>query len=45
MFTEAQKEGVAHYMAHSTAVANQHYRMRKAQDVVNTATLMEVIAG
>lgn len=26
-FTEEQKASVTHYMAHSTAVGNQHYRM------------------
>ncbi|XP_038575161.1 uncharacterized protein LOC119902857 isoform X1 [Micropterus salmoides] len=39
-FTEEQKASVAHYMAHSTAVANQHYRMKTLDTVVATANLL-----
>ncbi|XP_048021450.1 uncharacterized protein LOC125252307 [Megalobrama amblycephala] len=39
-FTEEQKASVAHYMAHSTAVANQHYRMKTLDSVVATSNLL-----
>lgn len=39
--TEGQKEDVAHYLAHTSAVANQHYRMRQPHVVVATALIME----
>lgn len=39
-FTEEQKASVAHYMAHSTAVANQHYRMKTLDTVVATSNLL-----
>ncbi|XP_048064780.1 uncharacterized protein LOC125279313 [Megalobrama amblycephala] len=39
-FTEEQKASVAHYMAHSTAVANQHYRMKTLDSVVVTSNLL-----
>lgn len=39
-FTEEQKASVAQYMARSTAVANQHYRMKTLDTVVATANLL-----
>ncbi|XP_051948594.1 uncharacterized protein LOC127619683 [Xyrauchen texanus] len=39
-FSEEQKASVAHYMAHSTAVANQHYRMKTLDTVVATSNLL-----
>ncbi|XP_059402933.1 uncharacterized protein LOC132134169 [Carassius carassius] len=39
-FSDEQKGSVAHYMAHSTAVANQHYRMMTLDSVVATANLL-----
>uniref|UniRef100_A0A8C1S2U3 Si:dkey-23a23.2 n=1 Tax=Cyprinus carpio TaxID=7962 RepID=A0A8C1S2U3_CYPCA len=43
-FTEEQKASVAHYMAHSTAVANQHYRMKTLDSVVATANLLSSLS-
>lgn len=39
-FTEEQKAGVAHYMAHSTPVANAHYRMKTLTSIVTTCKLL-----
>ncbi|ROJ64733.1 N-lysine methyltransferase KMT5A [Anabarilius grahami] len=43
-FTEEQKASVAHYMAHSTAVANQHYRMKTLDSVVATSNLLSSLS-
>ncbi|XP_077357112.1 uncharacterized protein LOC144004069 [Festucalex cinctus] len=39
------KEKVSHYLAHSTSVAEQHYRMRVSQGVVEIADVLDEIAG
>ncbi|KAG1927365.1 nuclear mitotic apparatus protein [Pimephales promelas] len=39
-FTEQQKASVAHYMANSNAVANQHYRMKTLDAIVATSNLL-----
>ena len=43
MCTESQKEDVAlwQYLAHTSSVANQHYRMRQPHVVAATAAIME----
>ncbi|XP_062418036.1 uncharacterized protein LOC119194653 isoform X1 [Pungitius pungitius] len=40
IFSASQKEGVARYMAHTTAVAQKHYRMLTAEAVVETSVLL-----
>ncbi|XP_048024140.1 uncharacterized protein LOC125253925 [Megalobrama amblycephala] len=42
--TEEQKASVAHYMAHSTAVANKYYRMKPLEFVVATANLLNSLS-
>lgn len=42
-FSKNQKEDVAHYLAHSTAVAEQHYRIRTTEAVVATAELLDTL--
>ncbi|XP_047433526.1 uncharacterized protein LOC125003566 [Mugil cephalus] len=44
-FTEEQQSGVAHYMAHSTSVAKQHYRMRTLHKTVVTSNLLQSLRG
>ncbi|KAK9535941.1 hypothetical protein VZT92_005775 [Zoarces viviparus] len=44
-FTTSQKEGVARYMAHTTAVAKSHYRMLDPASVVQTAVLLGKLSG
>ena len=44
-FTDAQQRHVAHYLAHSDAVANVHYRMRDCSTVVATANLLDSLVG
>ncbi|KAG1925603.1 N-lysine methyltransferase KMT5A-like [Pimephales promelas] len=39
-FTEEKAASVAHYMAHSNAVANQHYRMKNLDAIVATSNLL-----
>ncbi|XP_036376492.1 uncharacterized protein LOC118772334 [Megalops cyprinoides] len=45
MFTESQKEDVAHYLGHTSAVAKQHYRMWTLHVVAATATLLDSLGG
>ncbi|XP_055366175.1 uncharacterized protein LOC114858799 [Betta splendens] len=40
MFSEEQKDKFAHYMAHTTAVAKAHYRMKTAEETVATANVL-----
>ncbi|XP_029903936.1 uncharacterized protein LOC115356811 isoform X2 [Myripristis murdjan] len=42
-FTPAQKEKVARYMAHTTQVAEAHYRMMLPEQTAETAELMMVL--
>ncbi|XP_077357251.1 uncharacterized protein LOC144004143 isoform X1 [Festucalex cinctus] len=39
------KEKVSHYLAHLTSLAEQHYRMRASQSVVEIADILDEMAG
>lgn len=42
-FTPQQKEKVAHYLVHTTQVANNHYRMVHFEQTAQTAELMMLL--
>ena len=44
-FTDEQKAGVAHYMAQSTAVAKQHYRMKTMKGILATVNQLSILGG